>query len=101
MAPTKKTGKRGPIGRRGPAGPAGRPGLRGVTGARGPAGARGKIGATGAAGLDSRTMIKALDAEVDGLYRQLNDHLHHMKRVQSQLEEMRQAIRKLGASIKD
>ena len=101
MARTKTTGKRGPMGRTGPAGPAGRRGMRGARGAKGSTGARGKIGAAGASGLDNRSIIKALDAEVHGLYGQLNEHMHHMKRVQLQLEEMRQAIRKLGASIKD
>ena len=95
----KTTGRRGATGRRGPAGPAGRPGQRGLRGAKGRSGARGKIGTTGA-GLDNRAMIKALDAEVHGLYRELGDHLAHLQRVQRQLEEMRAAIRKLGTSIK-
>jgi hypothetical protein len=97
----KAAGKRGATGRRGPAGPAGRPGLRGLRGAKGRSGARGKVGTTGAAGLDSRGIIKALDAEVHGLYRELSDHLAHLQRVQRQLEEMRTAIRKLGTSIKE
>jgi hypothetical protein len=95
MPKSKTTGKRGP---RGPAGPTGK---RGVRGAKGRTGARGKTGAIGAAGSDNRAIIKALDTEIHGLYRELNAHLHHLKRVQGQLEEMRQAIRKLGASIKD
>jgi hypothetical protein len=101
MPSRKTTGTRGARGPAGPAGPTGRTGKRGARGAKGRSGARGKTGAIGAAGSDNRTIIKTLDGEIHGLYRELNAHLHHLKRVQGQLEGMRQAIRKLGASIKD
>ena len=101
---TKATGKRGPQGRPGPAGPSGHRGTRGTRGARGAMGrpgARGKVGPIGAAGDDNRTLVKALDAEVHGIYRELSAHMDHLVRVQRQLDEMRKAIKRLGASIKD
>ena len=89
--------------RRGPAGPVGPSGRRGTRGAPGPAGRqgpRGNAGAAGEPGPDHRASILALDAEVHGIYRELSAHMDHLTRVQRQLDEIRKAIKKLGASIK-
>jgi hypothetical protein len=45
--------------------------------------------------------VKALDAELHGIYRELSAHMTHLTRIQGQLDEMRKAIKRLGASIKD
>jgi hypothetical protein len=89
---------RGPAG---PAGPSGRPGTRGPAGASGRQGPRGHEGAAGEPGPDHRASILALDAEVHGIYRELGLHMAHLTRVQRQLDEIRRAIKKLGASIKN
>ena len=96
-----KRGAKGPTGPAGPAGPRGTRGMRGAKGATGHAGPRGKVGAVGAPGVDQRSQIKALDSEVHGIYRELSGHMDHLIRIQRQLDEIRKAIRKLGASIRD
>ena len=100
MARRKTTARRerGPAG---PVGPSGRRGTRGAPGASGRQGPRGSAGAAGKPGADHRASVLALDAEVHGIYRELGAHLDHLTRIQRQLDEIRRAIKKLGASIKD
>jgi hypothetical protein len=43
-------------------------------------------------------LIKALDAQVDGIYRELSAQMNRMTRVQSQLDEVREAIRRLAGT---
>jgi len=45
-------------------------------------------------------LIKALDSQVDGIYRELTAQMDRMSAVQAQLGEMRTAIRRLGGGIK-
>jgi hypothetical protein len=93
-----RTGKRGATGRTGPAGPAGPTGAAGKRGATGRVGARGAAGPVGALGpgADPRQLIRALDMQVDGIYRELTAQMNRMASVQSQLAEVRAAIRKLA-----
>jgi hypothetical protein len=97
MGTRKTTERRGS----GPAGPSGRRGTRGAAGLVGRQGPRGQAGPVGERGPDHRALIEALDAEVHGIYRELSAHMDHLTRVQRQLDEMRRAIKKLGASITD
>jgi hypothetical protein len=95
-------GTRGRTGPAGPAGPPGRIGTRGRRGATGPIGARGAAGPVGALGPDAdpRRLIKALDAQVEGIYRELTSQMTRLSTVQMQLGEMRAAIRRLGGGTK-
>ena len=105
MANPKTAVNRGSRGRTGPAGPAGPPGeigTRGRSGATGPVGARGAKGPVGALGPDAdpRQLIKALDSQVEGIYRELSAQMNRLSTVQAQLGDMRAAIRRLGGGIK-
>ena len=105
MATKRKraTGKRGamgpagPPGKRGATGEAGRAGHVGATGRVGPRGAPGPIGVLGP-DTDPRQLIKALDAQVDGIYRELSIQMNRMSHVQAQLDDVRTAIRRLAAT---
>lgn len=96
MATKKKA--RGMRGARGPAGPAGARGPRGERGLRGLQGARGAAGPVGALGPDAdpKALIKALDVQVDGIYKELSTQMQRLSSVQSQLDEVRAAIRRLS-----
>ena len=87
-------------GKRGPMGPPGPPGQRGPTGSVGPRGPKGKapLGVL-RPGADSKHLFKALDAQVDGIYRELTRQMNRMSQLQSQLEEVRLAIRRLAGPI--
>ncbi len=94
------------VGKRGATGPPGPPGERGATGHVGATGEVGPRGATGARGkgplgvlgtdADANRLIKALDTQVEGIYRELTRQMNRMTVVQSQLEEVRTAIRRLA-----
>jgi hypothetical protein len=43
-------------------------------------------------------LIKALDAQVDGIYRELSAQMNRMTRVQAQLDDVRTAIRRLAGT---
>ena len=91
-----------PRGKKRPAGAvgaSGRQGTRGATGPVGRQGPRGRAGAIGKPGADHRKLIEVLDSEVHGIYGELSAHMDHLTQIQRQLDEMRKAIRKLGASI--
>ena len=90
-----RIGKRGATGRTGPPGPAGPAGARGATGRVGARGAVGPVGALGP-GTDPRQLIRALDMQVDGIYRELSAQMTRMASMQAQLAEVRAAIRRLG-----
>jgi hypothetical protein len=76
--------------------------MRGARGARGQIGAPGAAGPVGALGpeADPRQLIKALDSQVEGIYREMTRQMSRLSIVQSQLEEMRAAIRRLGGGMK-
>lgn len=86
---------RGPRGPAGPAGPKGRPGERGPHGAKGEHGTRGPVGLLGP-DTEPKKLIKALDVQVEGIYRELTSQMNRMSRLQGQLDEVRSAIRRLG-----
>jgi hypothetical protein len=44
--------------------------------------------------------VKALDAELEGLYRELTGQIRRMMAFQQQLDEVRGAIRRLGGSVR-
>ena len=90
---------RGARGLRGPAGPSGARGARGERGQRGAQGARGTKGRAGAFGSNAKPkdLIKVLDMQVEGIYRELNVQMRRMSRVQQQLDEVRAAIKRLAA----
>jgi hypothetical protein len=90
---------RGPAG---PAGPRGERGVRGLTGLTGRTGAKGTSGPAGALGPDAdpKKLIKILDAQIDGIYRELTTQMNRLTAVQAQLEEMRAAIRRLAGSTR-
>jgi hypothetical protein len=77
-------------------------GTRGRRGATGAAGARGAAGPIGALGPDAdpRQLIKALDAQVEGIYRELGSQMNRLSTLQAQLGDMRSAIRRLGGGVK-
>jgi hypothetical protein len=89
--------KQGAAGKRGPRGPAGPSGPRGARGERGKRGTQGLKGIALGPDADPKRLIKALDIQVEGIYRELNTQMHRMTRVQSQLEEVRAAIRHLAS----
>jgi len=91
------TGPAGPPGKRGATGQAGRTGDVGATGRVGPRGAQGPIGVLGP-DAEPRQLIKALDAQVDGIYRELTIQMNRMSQVQAQLDDVRTAIRRLAAT---
>lgn len=95
MAKKRAAGTRG---LRGPAGPAGIRGARGERGERGVRGVRGTTGPVGALGEDAepKALIRALDIQVEGIYRELSSQMGRLSRVQSQLDEVRSAIRRLS-----
>lgn len=94
MATRKRVGTRGPMG---PPGPPGERGPTGPSGRRGAKGARGP-NAVLAPDADARDLIKALDSQVDGIYKELTLQMNRMARIQSQLEDVRAAIRRLAAA---
>lgn len=79
----------------GPTGPPGPAGARGVTGRIGARGATGAVGVL-SPGADPRQLIRALDMQVDGIYKELTAQMNRMTLVQSQLAEVRAAIRRLA-----
>lgn len=112
-ASTTAAGRRGAIGPPGPPGGAtgevgktGRSGATGDVGKTGRAGAAGRVGPRGASGpvgvlgpkAEPHQLIKALDAQVDGIYRELGRQMNRMTLVQSQLDEVRGAIRRLASA---
>jgi hypothetical protein len=89
--------KKGPTGARGPRGPAGPRGPTGPTGARGATGPVGRLGPN----ANPKELIKALDTQVEGIYRELSLQMQRLTRLQSQLHEVRAAIRRLGGLPSD
>lgn len=97
-------GERGVPGPPGPPGSAGSTGDRGLTGkagpagAAGPAGTRGEKGATGskapATGKGRRRFIAAVDRHIENIYGELTIQMKRMARIQSQVDELREKIRK-------
>ena len=92
---------RGMRGLRGPSGPAGARGPRGERGERGRQGVRGVTGPVGPVGVlgpdaDPKELIKALDVQVDGIYKELTAQMNRLSEVQMQLDEVRAAIRRLS-----
>lgn len=94
-----KQGQKGQQGLRGPAGPMGQTGGRGERGLRGARGARGPSGTLGPE-VDTRTLVKALDAELEGIYRELTAQIRRLAAFQQQLEDVRMAIRRLGGTVR-
>jgi hypothetical protein len=95
MTKKRTSNSRGPRGPAGPAGPKGRPGERGAHGTKGDQGARGPVGLLGP-DAEPKKLIKALDVQVEGIYRELTSQMNRMTRLQGQLDEVRSAIRRLG-----
>ena len=102
-----KQGVRGERGIPGPAGPpgvsgsAGRRGLTGKTGrvgAAGHSGARGAKGATGskapASGKRRKRFIAAVDRHIENIYGELSVQMKRMARIQLQVDELRDKIRR-------
>jgi hypothetical protein len=90
-----KRGLRGPVGPAGPSGSQGQRGARGLPGKRGPRG----LHALGP-DVDTKTLVKALNAELEGVYRELTTQIRRMTAFQQQLDEVRGAIRRLGGSVR-
>jgi len=95
MAKSRVTQTRGLPGPAGPTGPRGMRGERGRQGAKGERGSKGPVGLLGPDAEPSK-LIKALDIQVEGIYRELTSQMNKMARVQAQLNEVREAIRRLG-----
>src|SRR6185436_9756189 len=100
MTKKRTSNSRGPRGPAGPAGPKGRPGERGAHGTKGDQGARGPVGLLGP-DAEPTTLIKALDVQVERIYRELTSQMNRMTRLQGQLDEGRSAIREWAACIRD
>ena len=90
-------GPPGPPGKQGATGDVGKTGRTGAVGRVGPRGAAGPVGVLGPT-AEPHQLIKALDAQVDGIYRELGRQMNRMTHVQSQLEEVRSAIRRLASA---
>ena len=75
--------RRGPRGFRGPAGPAGPQGPRGKTGPKG--------------GVTKLNTLEALDAHVQKIEHELSIQLQRIAQLQRELDEVRSAMKRLGA----
>jgi hypothetical protein len=91
------TGEVGKTGRVGATGDVGKTGQAGAAGREGPRGAAGPIGALGPDAAPHQ-LIKLLDLQVDGIYRELSRQMNRMTQVQAQLEDVRAAIRRLASA---
>jgi hypothetical protein len=102
-----KQGARGEQGIPGPPGPtglSGSDGSRGLTGKAGPAGAAGHTGARGAKGATGskapasakgrQRFIAAVDRHIENIYGELTVQMKRMARIQSQVDELRDKIRR-------
>ena len=105
-----KRGARGERGIPGPPGPAGAMGLAGVDGDRGLMGKPGAIGAAGrtgargakgsagvtppSGGQGRKRVIAALDRHIENIYGELTAQMKRIARIQSQVDELRDKIRK-------
>jgi hypothetical protein len=100
-------GERGIPGPPGPAGATGSVGHTGLTGKVGPVGAAGHIGAKGAQGRKGATgskapssvkgrqrLIAAVDHHIENIYGELSLQMKRMARIQAQVDELRDKIRK-------
>jgi collagen triple helix repeat protein len=100
-------GERGIPGPPGPPGVSGSDGTRGLTGKAGPVGAAGHTGHTGARGAKGATgskapasgkgrkrFIAAVDRHIENIYGELTVQMKRMARIQLQVDELRDKIRK-------
>jgi collagen triple helix repeat protein len=100
-------GERGIPGPPGPPGISGSDGTRGLTGKAGPVGAAGHTGHTGARGAKGATgskapasgkgrkrFIAAVDRHIENIYGELTVQMKRMARIQLQVDELREKIRK-------
>jgi len=97
-------GERGIPGPPGPPGVSGSDGSRGLTGKAGPVGATGHTGARGAKGATGskapasgkgrQRFIAAVDRHIENIYGELTVQMKRMARIQSQVDELRDKIRK-------
>jgi len=100
-------GERGIPGPPGPPGISGSDGTRGLTGKAGPVGAAGHTGHTGARGAKGATgskapasgkgrkrFIAAVDRHIENIYGELTVQMKRMARIQLQVDELRDKIRK-------
>ena len=100
-------GERGIPGPPGPPGISGSDGTRGLTGKAGPVGAAGHTGHTGARGAKGaagskapasgkgrKRFIAAVDRHIENIYGELTVQMKRMARIQLQVDELRDKIRK-------
>jgi collagen triple helix repeat protein len=97
-------GERGIPGPPGPPGVSGSDGTRGLTGKAGPVGAAGHTGARGAKGATGskapatgkgrKRFIAAVDRHIENIYGELTVQMKRMARIQLQVDELREKIRK-------
>ena len=97
-------GERGIPGPPGPPGVSGSDGTRGLTGKAGPVGAAGHTGARGAKGATGpkapatgkgrKRFIAAVDRHIENIYGELTVQMKRMARIQLQVDELRDKIRK-------
>ena len=96
-------GERGIPGPPGPPGVSGSDGTRGLTGKTGPVGAAGHTGARGAKGATGskaptgkgrQRFIAAVDRHIENIYGELTVQMKRMARIQLQVDELRDKIRK-------
>ena len=100
-------GERGVPGPPGPAGATGAVGERGQTGKAGAVGAAGRAGAKGAQGAKGATgskapssakgrqrLIAAVDRHIENIYGELTLQMRRMARIQAQVDELREKIRR-------
>ena len=97
------TGRRGARGMAGPPGPTGSAGLAGRAGPAGKAGRMGATGATGSRGLKGTTtpikgrkgLIIAVDRHIENIYSELTTQMTRLGRLQTQVDDLREKIRKI------
>ena len=115
-----QTGERGLPGLPGPPGPAGSSGLQGETGSQGiqglrgktgsqgregaigPAGRQGREGAIGPAGKggtlkDVALQVHYIDRSIENIYNEMGAHITRMTQLQSELDSLRESVRRLVA----
>src|SRR3954462_1194072 len=101
-SPAGSIGLQGETGSQGKQGLRGKTGLKGSEGATGPAGRKGREGATGPAGKggtlkDVAQQVHYIDRSIENIYNEMGVHITRMKKLQSELDSLREIVRRLAA----
>jgi hypothetical protein len=100
--PPGLAGVQGETGSQGIQGLRGKTGLKGKEGAAGPAGQKGREGAIGPAGRvgtlkDVAKQVHYIDRSIENIYNEMGAHITRMTQLQSELDSLRDIVRRLAA----